>query len=373
MAKLLQYQNGKVSNLTISTLTENTAPTAGDWLVSENSGGSLGKIDVSRFPIGGIISPSQITSDQNDYNPTGFSAADIVRISTNALRLITGFVAPSNSKSKQLCNIGTESIVITAQDPSSSAANRLEARRDIVIAPNASIIIWYDSVSSRWRLQGQDEDRLSFNKQIETVFRPVDAINIGNSNEYNTNSGSGGTTLVLAPSSTIPVSQRVSTGTTSSGIGNVLLRYSFANSNFPIFFRGRIITPSALSDGTNTYTLIVGLIHNSFGVNATPRGAYLKYSHSVNSGVWQCVLRGASAESTLTSGVTMAVTTVTEIVVCMRPDSTVAYWVNGSYIGEITTNYPTDSPMVPVCAIVKSAGTTERFLSVTGIEARETR
>lgn len=373
MAKLLQYQNGKVSNLTISTLTENTAPAAGDWLVSENSGGSLGKIDVSRFPIGGIISPSQITSNQNDYNPTGFAGADIVRISTNALRLITGFVAPSNSKSKQLCNIGTESIVITAQDASSSAANRLDARRDIVIAPNSSIIIWYDSVSSRWRLQGQDEDRLSFNKQIETVFRPLDTVNLGLSTEYYTRSGSGGSVALLSASSTAPVAQRVSTGTTSSGIGEVYHGCNFANSNFPIFFRGRIITPSALSNGTDTYTLIVGLIHGNFGSSATPRGAYLKYSHSVNSGVWQCVLRGASSETTLTSGVTMAVTTVTEIVVCMRPDSTVAYWVNGSYIGEITTNYPTDSPMRPVCAIVKSVGTTELFLSVTGIEARETR
>ena len=364
---------GGHEEIDISTTTENTTPVTGDWLLGSTSSGVLQRIDAGRFGIGTIISPSQITSNQNNYNPTGFDGADIVRFSTNALRLITGFVAPTHSRAKLLYNIGSESIVITAQDPSSSAVNRIDARRDIVVAPNTSIVVWYDSVSSRWRLVGQDEDRLSFNKQIETVFSPVDTVNVGNSNQYDTSSGSGGTTLVLAASSTIPASQRVSTGTTSAGIGNVYLRYPFANSNFPVFFRGRIITPSALSDGTNTYTLIIGLIHGSFGVSATPRGAYLKYSHSVNSGVWQCVLSGASAESTLTSGVTMAITTVTEIVVCMRPDSTAAYWVNGSYIGDITTNYPTNSPMIPVCAIVKSVGTTERFLSVTGMEARETR
>lgn len=53
MAKLLQYQSGKVSNLTISTLTENTAPAAGDWLVSENPSGGLEKVDVGNLPGGG--------------------------------------------------------------------------------------------------------------------------------------------------------------------------------------------------------------------------------------------------------------------------------------------------------------------------------
>jgi len=362
---------GGHEEIDISTTTENTTPVTGDWLLGSTSSGVLRRIDAGRFRIGTIISPSQITSNQNDYNPTGFAGADIVRFSTNALRLITGFVAPTHSRAKQLYNIGSESIVITAQDPSSSAVNRIDARRDIVVAPNTSIVVWYDSVSSRWRLEGQDEDRLCFNKQIETIFQPVDPSK--ESPEYTTGSGSGGTTVFLAASSTVPSSNRVSTGNTNSGIGSVYHRNNFANSNFPIFFRARIVTPSALSDATDTYTLVIGLINGNFGPGVNPNGAYLKYSHSVNSGVWQCVSRASGVETTLTASVTVVVSTVTEIVVCMRPDSTTAYWVNGTYVGEITTNYGTNLPMRPVCSITKTAGTTERFLSVTGIEARETR
>ncbi len=42
------------------------------------------------FALTGDISPSQITSNQNDYNPTGLSGASTLRLSTDASRNITG-------------------------------------------------------------------------------------------------------------------------------------------------------------------------------------------------------------------------------------------------------------------------------------------
>ncbi len=61
-----------------------------DALTLDKSTGSA-KLN-SGFYLTGDISPSQITADQNDYNPTGLANASVLRLSTNASHNLTGFV-----------------------------------------------------------------------------------------------------------------------------------------------------------------------------------------------------------------------------------------------------------------------------------------
>jgi hypothetical protein len=99
----------------------------------------------------GKTSPSQITSNQNDYNPTGLHHNLHIRINSDASRDITGVVAGINGEMLVLHNVGAFNIVLRDENAGSSAANRFALNADITLAPDQSIWLWYDSTSSRWR------------------------------------------------------------------------------------------------------------------------------------------------------------------------------------------------------------------------------
>jgi hypothetical protein len=97
--------------------------------------------------------PSQITANQNNYALP--SNTDIVRLSSNAVRTITGFEADAGAV-VTLYNVGGFDIRIDHEDTASTAANRVTSATgaDIVLSPNDNITLVYDSTSSRWRTSG---------------------------------------------------------------------------------------------------------------------------------------------------------------------------------------------------------------------------
>ena len=102
-------------------------------------------------PSTAISSPSQITANQNDYS---LPAADIVRISANAARDITGFAAGISGQAVLLQNVGSFPITLKHQSASSTAANRIIVpwAGDYVVTADSSAIVVYDSTTSRWRV-----------------------------------------------------------------------------------------------------------------------------------------------------------------------------------------------------------------------------
>ena len=99
------------------------------------------------------ITPSQITSDQDNYNPTGFDTARIIRISgDNGIRAITGFAAQDNGEEKLLINVGSYTIYLPGEHPDATAANRFISGLDCMIYPREYVTIIYDGISSRWRI-----------------------------------------------------------------------------------------------------------------------------------------------------------------------------------------------------------------------------
>jgi len=100
-------------------------------------------------------------------------------------------------------------------------------------------------------------------------------------------------------------------------------------------------TDANLSDGTNTYTVRVGFQDSTSGAAATD-GAYLRYTHSVNSGKWELVCASNATETTADSGITVAVSTWYQFEVRVNADATsVGFYINNNLVGTITTNIPT--------------------------------
>jgi hypothetical protein len=99
-----------------------------------------------------VISPAQITGNQNDYSPTGLATANVLRLSTDAARSITGLTAVTGGGLLLLFNVGTNNLSLTNDSGSSSAANRFAIGANALIAPGHGVVLWYDATSSRWRI-----------------------------------------------------------------------------------------------------------------------------------------------------------------------------------------------------------------------------
>lgn len=99
------------------------------------------------------ISPAQLVAGTDNWNPTGLSTARCIRLSTDASRNLTGIVAQAGGREIILSNIGTQDCVLV-HDATSTAANRFlcPGSANFTLNTNDSVIIRYDSTSSRWRV-----------------------------------------------------------------------------------------------------------------------------------------------------------------------------------------------------------------------------
>lgn len=105
------------------------------------------------FMLGGDISPAQITATTNDYAPTGFATASVLRLTTDANRVITGIAGGTDGRTIFIHNVGSFPITLNSEAASSLAVNRISlvGGAALLISPNQLIILQYDSTSSRWR------------------------------------------------------------------------------------------------------------------------------------------------------------------------------------------------------------------------------
>lgn len=111
---------------------------------------ALMKADRPLFDIQNENSPSQITSNQNNYSPGNY---DVLRLTSDALRMITGIADGKKGRILFLTNVGSYVIGLSHDSGSSSAANRIYCygSRDTAIPPGSTCALYYDSTTSRWR------------------------------------------------------------------------------------------------------------------------------------------------------------------------------------------------------------------------------
>lgn len=108
--------------------------------------------------LSGTLSPTALSGNTNNYNPTGCSTAFALRIDGGSSnRNLTGLQcadsAPADGRVLMLTNIGTtNTLVLVNQSTSSTTTNRFLLPSDVTLHPNTTITLRYDSSTLRWRL-----------------------------------------------------------------------------------------------------------------------------------------------------------------------------------------------------------------------------
>lgn len=156
------------------------------------------------------------------------------------------------------------------------------------------------------------------------------------------------------------------TGSTSTGraaISGGQAMWIDTGAGGPFTF-GCVVHPWNLSDGTNRYTLVMGVANSSTSLNPND-GIYFRYADNVNSGKWEAVCRFGATETAVDTGITADTSWHTFAFVVNATGTSVGFYIDDVLVATITTNIPvgTDLRLVPI-AVFKSLGGTARFFSI---------
>jgi len=323
-------------------------------------------VPASAMPSQSVISPSPITSDQDNYSPTGWADADVVRLDFDTSgRGITGFAAWTNTRPKKLINTTGNFAYIPCLHPDSSAANRVFGALDHIIEPYGVVEIEYDDTS--------DIIRVSFNSftpqsyYFRGVFHSVcPGATLGGDWGTVGFGISGGNNAAVNPTSALPGSWEINTSTSATGASSLYLPKGV---NLPARYgTGHLISIAyvyfpTLSDGTQTYTFSHGLTASNNGTTLNPvNSVVIRYTHGTNSGKFEGVCIGSGGtEAAVDLGITVAANTTYVLTVCVDGAGTEArFYINGVYVGRQTSQMPAAVATGDRTIIVKSAGTTSR-------------
>jgi hypothetical protein len=98
------------------------------------------------------LTPSMISSNQNDYNPTDLADANVLRLASDAQRNITGLsYGWSGGRVIVVLNVGNNPITLVNESASSTANQRFSLGEDVTLNASESISLVYDMTSLRWR------------------------------------------------------------------------------------------------------------------------------------------------------------------------------------------------------------------------------
>jgi hypothetical protein len=318
----------------------------------------------------GIISPTQITSDQNNYTPTNLLTSSVVRLDADSsFRSITGLgdATQVSGQRLRLRNISANTILlkdtITNKAASSTAANRFDfGGWDYPLFSKCDVDVAYDSTLSRWVMT--DPAPFVFPTQQLGLFYETDRLNLAAVDGIlgAPTAASGGTATGIAGEAGHEGITRFTLGTSATGSASVLAQDTsgiiFGNS---IYWRyDAIIRMNALSNATDRFTLRVGFIDS--GTAESTDGVFFRYVDNVNSGKWVLVARSNTTETATNATATApAGATWYRLTIIINPAGNSAeFFQDNTYLGEVTTNIPTGAGRNsgPGMMFLKSAGTT---------------
>jgi len=227
------------------------------------------------FALTGDISPASIGANQNDYNPTGFSGANTLRLTSSAAYNITGLAGGADGRILAVYNIGTFTITLTNEDAGSTAANRfsLPNGSSTPLPPKGSALLQYDSTASRWRVISMTWDPSTVGSNMIVVYVENEA-----------NTSTTGVTFI----SQILLTHVV----TAATAGNYMLFWDghISNSSSSATFNARIY-----QDATTVVNLISSSVpsngseyswmgHKRFTLAAGTRTFDMQFNHAAGSG-----------------------------------------------------------------------------------------
>lgn len=133
-----------------------TTTIGGTTLVERLRVSSAGVVIAAPLVLNAVLTPAQITANQNDYAPTNHATAYHFRLSTDASRTITSMAGGVDGLERLITNVGAQDLVLEHASASGTAANRLlcPGSVNVTLNPNDSVRLRYDGTSSRWRVLG---------------------------------------------------------------------------------------------------------------------------------------------------------------------------------------------------------------------------
>jgi len=102
----------------------------------------------------GVITPTALAADTNNWAPTGLSAARIIRASASSAISLTGITAQATGRELLLENVGTSNITLLPNNTNSSAANRFSLPIPYVLQPGQAIdfgLNRWPAIARSWR------------------------------------------------------------------------------------------------------------------------------------------------------------------------------------------------------------------------------
>jgi hypothetical protein len=103
----------------------------------------------------GVLSPSTLTGDVNDYSPTNLAVSHVLRLAGDSSWTITGIATGAAGRGLTVLVYGSFPLKFANDDAASTAANRIyTGTGTITVTPGNGIQLWYDNTSQRWRVIG---------------------------------------------------------------------------------------------------------------------------------------------------------------------------------------------------------------------------
>jgi hypothetical protein len=219
------------------------------------------------------------------------------------------------------------------------------------------------STASGTRSWGYQSEVFNPGREIRMTEEWIQNATTGNLNWMAAVSGTGAaaainTTMVTAYR---PGVVQISTGTTATGRGILHLGTTALAAGGAKIVVETALSLSNVSNGTESYSLRVGLGDNIAAGDHTD-GVY--FEHNSTAANWQIKTANNSSRTTTDSGVAVS-TNWTKLRFEIAEDGTsVEFFINGTSVGSITTDIPTAATRLsaPNIRIEKSLGTTARLV-----------
>jgi hypothetical protein len=329
---------------------------------------------------GTVLSPSQLTAWQNNYNPSSWgSGVQTLRIDSNSsYNFLTGLTATTGGHRVKLLNIGTYSFGLQDDEDASTAANRFAfGGQDIVVLPGRMVELEYDGTSSRWRLASAYHISFEEPEYVTNIELRYPQTMSGISNAVNAwpfyLDGAGTRTIQSVETTGF----RGRWGVMALGISNAdrsgyysdNTSFSFNDdTSFGYHFYETTVRFEDLSTSTERYIARIGFLDSTTGTIID--GVHLEYSDNINSGQWAFYATDNTSVTTADSTSAVAADTWYRIRIVVYPNGTAKAYVNGTMIAEITSGLPGAGRGFAVyTGFRKTAGTTARIMYLNYIKA----
>jgi len=327
---------------------------------------------IGGFPqssIYGWNSQPLLTSNQNDYVISNPNFEAFCNLSSNANgRTITGIHGGSPGRIIRLYNSGSYDIILQHQNSSSYAHNRIQMPFDLdmVLRPNDCWTLVYNPSISKWVVASGYEGYIS-DPSFVSIFRDDFVLGTNGNGTFGelgwSFNNNGGTPNISADETGYIGNCRISSGTTASGRGELVLNNP-VNMAMPtgMILEGTIrmsaVTGlSASVAGVTAYSVIFG-ISNSMGATGVVGGlsqcmcfCYDRVGVNAN---WQCVSAGTSR--TTTDSTVAVSTSYQRLKIVFNAAGTEAkYYINDVLYATHTSNFPSSGPYTAKCGIWNDA------------------